>query len=356
MSDGDKKHFATERKRQQAREQGRVAKSQDLSSAVLLIAALGALYYFGGKTATVLSSAMKSALSTPTWVAYSPQDATHELMRLCGQLGLATAPLLLLMFAGAIAINVTQAGLILSPEKLMPQLSNINPLSGAQRILSVRGIMRLLFGMVKVGVIVVVAYYALQANQDRVIGMAAMSVSQIASTMFHTLLGVCLWIGSALFVLAVLEWAFQKWQFEQDLMMTDQELRDEMKEVHGDPKITDRRREAARQSVVDPVAGEVRSADVVITDAHDLAIAIRYDPTTMATPIVVAKGTGMRGNKIRSSALSHDITVAERPLLAKQLDGNTGVGQSIPASHYRAVAEVLRDAADRTRAMRIRSA
>lgn len=351
MSDGDKKHFATNRKREQAREQGRVAKSQDLTSASLLLAAIGAIYYFGDKTASVLAGAMKSALSTPHLGAYSPQDATNELMRVSGQFALATAPLLLLMFAGAIAINVTQVGFILSPEKLMPQLSNISPLSGAKRILSVRGVMRLLFGMVKVSVIVAVAYYALRANQDRLIGMAAMSVPQVASTMFHTLLDVCLWIGSALFVLAVLEWAFQKWQFEQDLMMTDQELRDEMKEVHGDPKITDRRREVSRQIAVDQVTKEVRTADVVITDGDELAIAIRYDPTTMATPIVVAKGSGLLGNKIRSIALNSGITVTNRPSLAQQLDGNTDIGQSIPASHYRAVAALLRDAASPKRTM-----
>lgn len=344
MSDGDKKHFATDRKRKEAREQGRVAKSQDLTSASLLIAAIGAMYYFGEKTASILAGAMKSALSTPTLVAYSPQDATNELMRLCGQMALATAPLLLLMFAGAIAINFAQVGLILSPEKLMPKLSNVSPLSGAQRILSVRGIMRLLFGMVKVGTIVAVAYYALRANQDRLIGMAAMSVPQLASTMFHTLLDVCWWIGCALFALAVLEWAFQKWQFEQDLMMTDQELRDEMKEVHGDPKITDRRREVSRQIAVDSVTQEVRTADVVIADTNGRAIAIRYDPTTMATPIVVAKGAGLLGNKIRDAACKHGVAIAERPSLAQQLYRTTEVGQSIPAAQYRALAEVLRDA------------
>jgi flagellar biosynthetic protein FlhB len=248
------------------------------------------------------------------------------------------------MFAGAIAVNVSQVGLMLSPEKLLPKLSNVSPLSGAQRILSVRGIMRLLFGVVKVGVIVAVAYYALRANQNRVAGMATMSVPQIASAMFHTLLGVCLWIGSALFVLALLEWAFQKWQFEQDLMMTDQELRDEVKELAGDPKITDRRREISRQLAVDQVTKEVRSADVVITDQNDLAIAIRYDPARMPTPIVVAKGDRMLGKKIRRTAVQNGISVVERKPLARQLYENTDIGQAIPAAQYRAVAEVLNDA------------
>lgn len=344
MSDGDKKHVATPRKRQQAREQGRVAKSQDLTSASLLLAAIGAIYYFGSKTASILTTGLESALSTPAVIAYSPQDANHDLLRLCGQLALATAPLLLLMFAGAIAVNVSQVGLLLSPEKLMPKLSNISPLSGAQRILSTRGIMRLLFGIVKVSVIVAVAYYALGAHQGRVVAMSAMSVPQIASAMFHTLLNVCLWIGAALFVLALLEWAFQKWQFEQDLMMTDQELRDEMKEVQGDPKITDRQREVSRQFATDRPGDEVQTADVIIITPDDLAIAIRYDPATMSTPIVVAKGDGPLGKKIRRVALHRSIAIVERTPLAQFLYQNTDTGQPIPAAQYRAVAEALRDA------------
>ncbi len=344
MSDGEKKHFATDRKRKQAREQGRVAKSQDLTSASLLLAAIGAMHYFGHTTSSILANGIEAGLSNATMLAYSPQDATHDLMRLCGQVAFAIAPLLLLMFVGAVAVNVTQVGLILSPEKLAPKLSNISPLSGAQRILSIRGIMRLLFGIIKVGVIVAVAYYALRAHQHRVIGMATMSVPQIASAMFDTLMGVCLWIGVALFILALLEWVFQKWQFEQDLMMTDQELRDEMKELEGDPRVTDRRREVSRQLAVDHVTQEVQTAHVVIIDPNDLVIAVRYDPATMATPTVVAKGDRMLGKKIHRLALQSGIFIAERKSLARFLYNSTDIGQPIPTAQYRAVAELLRDA------------
>ncbi|TWT66520.1 EscU/YscU/HrcU family type III secretion system export apparatus switch protein [Allorhodopirellula solitaria] len=344
MSDGEKKHIATDRKRKQAREQGQVAKSQDLTSASLLLAAIGAIYYFGGQSASILVHGMKSAFSHTRLEAYSAQDATHELLRLAGQVGLATTPILLLMLVGAVAINVSQVGLILSPDKLMPKFSNISPLSGAQRIFSIRGLMRLLFSTVKVGAIIAVAYYALQAHQNRVVGMASMSVPQIASAMFHTLLGVCLWIASALFLLALLEWMFQKWQLEQDLMMTDQELRDEMKELEGGPKVTDRRREVSRQLAVDQVTNEVRAADVIIKTPHELAIAIRYDPATMASPVMVAKGAGLLGQQICRTAFQSRIAVVERELLAKFLYQHADVGQEVPATQYRAVAEALRDA------------
>ncbi len=342
MSDGDKKHFATERKRRQAREKGQVAKSQDLTSATLLLAALGAMYVVGGRTAAIMAGGIESALSNSRLIAYTPQEATSEMLRLSGRLAIATAPILLLMFAGAIAINVTQAGLILSPEKLMPKLSNISPLSGAKRILSVRGLMRLMFGMVKVGLIGTVAYYALRAHKDSVIAMAVMSVPQIASTMFHTLLGVCLWIGSGLFVLALLEWAFQKWKNEQDMMMTDQELRDEMKDTEGDPQVAARRRQVARQLAMNRASNDVPSADVVVSNPTELAIAIKYDPKTMPAPVVVAKGAGMIAQKIRRVALENGIPVVERKPLAQFLYKNVDVGQEIPADQYQAVAEVLR--------------
>ena len=342
MSDGDKKHSATERKRQQAREKGQVAKSQDLTSASLLLAALGAMYVAGGKTAAIMAGGIESALSNYRLIAYTPQEATSEMLRVGARLAIATVPILLLMFIGAIAINVTQAGLLLSPEKLMPKLSNISPLAGAKRILSVQGLMRLLFGMVKVGLIGTVAYYALRTHKESVMGMAAMPVSKIASMMFHTLFGVCLMIGSGLFVLALLEWAFQKWKNEQDLMMTDQELRDEMKDTEGDPQVAARRRQVARQMAMNRASNDVPKADVVVSNPTELAIAIRYDPTTMPAPMVVAKGAGLVAQKIRRVALEHEIPVVERKPLAQFLYKNVEVGQEIPADQYQAVAEVLR--------------
>ncbi|MEM6980279.1 MAG: EscU/YscU/HrcU family type III secretion system export apparatus switch protein, partial [Planctomycetota bacterium] len=233
MSDagGDKKHVATERKRRQAREQGQVAKSQDLTSAALLLAGIAALYYFGQTAATVLAEGIQGTFSEPLVNDYDTRDATHQLARVGTRLAMATLPILCLMFIGAIVINVAQAGLVLSPAKLMPKLSNVSPLSGAKRIASLQGLMRLLFGLFKVSLIAGIAFLALRGQRDAVMGLAALSVPQIASKMFSMLVGVCLWIGSGLFVLALLEYVFQRWKTEQDMMMTDQELREELKDT-----------------------------------------------------------------------------------------------------------------------------
>ena len=146
----------------------------------------------------------------------------------------------------------------------------------------------------------------------------------------------------ALFVLAILEFAFQKWKHEQDLMMTDQEVRDELKETEGDPQVTARRRMVQRQMMMQRAESKVPNADVVVSNPTELAIAIQYDPLTMPAPIVVAKGAGVLAQKIRRLALENGIPVVERKPLAQVLYKTVEVGDVIPADHYQAVAEVLR--------------
>ncbi|MEM1228134.1 MAG: EscU/YscU/HrcU family type III secretion system export apparatus switch protein [Planctomycetota bacterium] len=344
MSDagGDKKHFATDHKRRQAREQGQVAKSQDLTSAALLLAGTAALYWFGGKAAGFLAHGIVNSLSQPLVGPYDTQDATNELIRTGIRLAAATTPILLLMMGGAIVINIAQAGLMLSPAKLVPKLSNISPLAGAKRIASLRGIMRLVFGLFKVALIAGVAYVALRRQQDAVMMLTTLSVPELATGMFEVIVGVCLMIGSGLFVLALLEYVFQRWKNEQDMMMTDQELRDEVKETEGDPKVSARRRQVARQMAMNRLGTDVPTADVVVSNPTELAIAIRYDPMSMPAPIVVAKGAGMIAQRIRRIALENGIPVVERKPLAQVLYKLVDVGDEIPADQYQAVAEVLR--------------
>ncbi|WP_372723101.1 flagellar biosynthesis protein FlhB [Novipirellula sp.] len=341
-SSGDKKHSATEKRRRQAREQGQVVRSQDLTSAALLLAALGALWMLGGPAAETLATALADALSTPRITPFGTEDASHWLLTTGGRLAIAATPMLLAMLIAGVLANVMQTGLLIAPEKITPKLSNISPLSGAKRILSMQGVAKIGFGSFKVAIISVVAYYAVRKYQDSILGLAALSVPQIATVLFDALIGTCVWVGGALFVLAVLEYAFQKWKNEQELMMTDQEMRDEMKETEGDPQVAARRRQVQRQMMMQRVGSEVPKADVVVTNPTELAIAIQYDPTTMPAPIVLAKGAGVIAQRIRRLALENSIPVVERKPLAQVLYKTVDVGDSIPADQYQAVAEVLR--------------
>lgn len=344
MSDesGDKKHFATERRRRQAREDGQVVKSQDLSSAALLLAALAALWMFGGEASQQLAGALADALSTPRLSPLDSNDAARWLMVSAGRLAIAAVPMLIAMFAAGVLVNVSQTGPVFSTKKLVPKLSHINPLSGAQRILSLQGLARLGFGLFKVGVIAAVAVVSLRRDQDAILSLATLTVPQIAKVMFDCLMRTSVWIGGALFALAILEYLFQRWKHEQDLMMTDQELRDEMKETEGDPQVAARRRMVQRQLMMQRAETEVPKADVIVSNPTELAIAIQYDPLLMPAPVVLAKGAGPLAQKIRRIALENGIPVVERKPLAQVLYKTVEVGQVIPTDQYQAVAEVLR--------------
>ncbi|MGI9473822.1 MAG: flagellar biosynthesis protein FlhB [Rubripirellula sp.] len=339
---GDKKHSATERRRRQAREEGQVVRSQDLTSAGLLLAAVASLWLLGAPAAEHLASAITEALSTPRIASLETGDAANWLLAAAGRLAFAAVPMLLAMLVAGILVNLTQTGFIFSTKKLTPKLSHISPLSGVKRIASLQGMARLGFGLFKVAVIAVVAYFALRHYSDAILGLAMQSVPQIASTLFDCLLGTCVWIGGALFVLAILEYAFQKWKHEQDLMMTDQEIRDELKETEGDPQVAARRRMVQRQLMMQRAESEVPKADVVVSNPTELAIAIQYDPLTMPAPVVLAKGAGVLAQKIRRLALENGVPVVERKPLAQVLYKTVEVGDVIPADHYQAVAEVLR--------------
>jgi flagellar biosynthetic protein FlhB len=194
----------------------------------------------------------------------------------------------------------------------------------------------------KVGVIAAVAFLSLRHDHESILGMATMSIPQIARMLFDCLMRTSLWIGGALFALAIIEYMFQRWKHEQDLMMTDQEIRDELKETDGDPQVAARRRMVQRQLMMQRAETEVPKADVVVSNPTELAIAIQYDPLTMPAPMVLAKGAGPLAQKIRRIALENGVPVVERKPLAQVLYKTVDVGGVIPADQYQAVAEVLR--------------
>ena len=344
MSDsgGDKKHEPSEQKRRKAREEGNVVKSQDLTSAALLMASVAALWVLGDNAAEQIAIEMTDALSHFEITTTSDPDGVFHLFRGAKRLVIAALPIVIAMFAAAIIVNVAQTGLFITTAKLQPKLSNISPLAGAKRILSIRGAMRLGFGIFKVIIIGVVAYISLSSDIETIMNLSMLSTSQIATVLFGCIINSAMWIGGALFILAITKWAFQKWKHEQDLMMTDQEVRDEMKESQGDPQMNARRRQLARQMMMQRAESEVPKADVVVSNPTELAVAIQYDATTMPAPIVLAKGAGPLAQKIRRLALENGVPVVERKPLAQALYRDVDVGAEVPADQYQAVAEVLR--------------
>ncbi len=338
---GEKSFEPTQHRRQEARERGQVAFSQDLGSAALLLAGVMLLLLMGGGIVTFAADLMSRQLGEVPDIAPNMNTWLHQWKGVGLGVAGVTLPLMGLLVLAAILSSVLQIGFLYVPERISPDISRLSPLAGLQRIFSLQGTLRLGFGLVKVLIVADVAAIVLWKRREEVLGAGGLDVPQLAQFLVNICLSATLWIGLALFVLAILDYAAQRWKLEQDLRMTHQEIREEMKNLQGDPQIVARRRAIQRQMVANRIGNAVPKADVVVTNPTELAVAIQYDPLEMAAPIVVAKGAGVLAQRIRKLALENDIPIVERKPLARLLYKEVKIGHPIPSESYGAVAEVL---------------
>jgi flagellar biosynthetic protein FlhB len=340
-SDGDRTQDATPHRRQQAREEGNVVKSQDLASAALLLLGLVALMTLGGDLMECVGRCFTSQLGGKAWISADPEFIASEWYRIVYELARYILPIFGLILAAAIATNLAQVGFLFLPEKLMPDITRLDPLQGLGRLFSMKSLARLVFGLVKMALIAGVAYLSLYKERDKVLGLTTMAVPEVAVYLAQILIWTAIKIAFALLVLAILDYGFQRWQHERDLRMTSQEVREEMKNLEGNPQVIGRRKQVQRQLAMHRLAAAVPKADVVITNPTELAIAIQYDPLTMAAPIVLAKGAGVIAQRIRKLALENNIPIVEKKPLAQALYREVEMNHPIPHDRYAAVAEVL---------------
>jgi len=243
---------------------------------------------------------------------------------------------------GAILTHLGQFGFLYLPEKVALDWNRINPLQNYSRIFSVSNAVHLGFGLLKVILIAAVAAWCLWGERGRLMNLSGQSPSEIGAYLLSVLLWTSLKIGASLAVLAVFDYGYQYWKHEQDLRMTTQELKEEIKTQQGDPQIAARRKQIQRQMVLRRLSTTIPKADVIVTNPTELAIALQYDPEKMPAPIVLAKGAGVLAQRIRRLALESSVPIVERKELARVLYATVDIGQQVPAEQYAAVAEVIR--------------
>jgi len=338
---GEKTQDATPHRRQQAREKGQVAYSQDLGSAAVLIVGTLLLMVWGHEIFDLAGQMMKFQLENVGSLAVDGDGVVVHARGLVSALGTVLLPVIGLLAVAAVMLNVFQVGFLFVPERLLPDISRLSLFAGLKRIFSLSGVMRLGFGMFKVLVVSVVAGAVIYLRRDQVLYASSLSIPELTTFIGDITLSTTLWVGIALLLLAILDFAYQRWKHEQDLRMTHQEVREEMKNLQGDPQIIARRRAVQRQMAINRIGDSVPNADVVVTNPTELAIAIQYKPEEMAAPVVVAKGAGVIAQRIRRLALENNIPVVERKPLAQLLYKEVDTGQPVPDASYAAVAEVL---------------
>lgn len=339
---GDKQHEATPQRREQAREEGNVVKSQDLGSAALLVGGLLTLWYMGNGLAVAFGRFTKDHLGGEAWLRIDVHEFLQRLVQLCGEVSLALLPILGTLVLVGVLINLGQVGFLFLPQKLAMDVQRINPLSNAGRIFSATSVVQLGFGMMKVALVATVAAISVWGERERILLLSDQEAGDIAVYLFSITFWTSLKIGSSLLILAVFDYGYAYWKHEQDLMMSHQEVREEMKQQQGDPQVAARRKQVQRDLAKGRLSDVVPKADAVVTNPTELAIALKYDPETMAAPIVLAKGAGVLAQQIRRLALENGIAVVERKELARALYANVDVNNPVPAEQYAAVAEVIR--------------
>jgi len=344
MADPEKIYPATPHKRNESREKGQVAKSNELSTTLALIAVLGFFFVAGYDTWHHLTNIMYGAFS-----AIGGQlNAGKTILIFLGLTGIAfkiIAPVLIVAVIVGILGNIFQIGLIFSSQPLMPQLNRINPISGFQRILSMRGLFEAVKSIFKIGLIGYIVYVTIMSDLVDVFSLVDADKSNIAALFVSTVgrigFQVFLRAALALLFLSIFDLLYQRWQHEQDIRMTREEIREEMKRTEGDPEIRRRIRRVQRDLSQARMMKAIPEADAVITNPVHLAVAIKYDYEVMDSPYVVAKGERKIARQIREIAEEHGVPIVENPPLAQALYKNVEVGDAIPMEFYQAIAEVL---------------
>ena len=239
-----------------------------------------------------------------------------------------------------IAANMLQVGLIFLPEKALPDLSRVNPVEGFARLFSTRNFARVAFGLAKLAAVAAVAGYSLHGKREKILNCGQLPPAELAAFICETLIWTSLEIGLALLAVAALDYGWERLRRERELRMTTEELREEMRNLRGDPQLIARRRALARKFREQRLASSVAQADVVVTGPGELALAIRYEAGTSA-PVVVAKGLGASGKRIRELATDHQVPIVDQQSLARSLYEAVDVNEPVPQQLFPAVAEIL---------------
>jgi flagellar biosynthetic protein FlhB len=339
---GERTEEATPRRLREAREEGNVARSQDLGSALAL--GLATLAVWALATGLFEEGQLMlhrlldlTALGDPA----APETAWQSLVQVGWSMMRGLLPFLLLVLVATWLASFIQVGWIVTSKPLHAQPSRLDPVRGAKRILGPSGLVKVSLDSIKILVVLSVAVFTMMQYQDEILGLPMLPALMAVSFVGWIMLDLALRIAGILLLLGVLDYLWQRWRHRRDLRMSRQQVRDDMKEAEGDPEHRRRRQRLQQQLSMQRVAAAVPRADVIVTNPEHVSIAISYDPATMRAPVVVAKGLDHLALRIRQLANRHDVPIVERPPLARALHREVEVNQPIPQSFYRAVAEVL---------------
>jgi flagellar biosynthetic protein FlhB len=340
-SSGEKTELPSQKKRDDARKEGQVAFSKELSSTILLGSIL-LLFYFSG------SSAQESMAEFLT-IIFQNIDLPELDIPLLQQLfdksikssTLIVVPFFSVILVVGILISVMQVGVNFTLKPLQPKLSKLNPLKGLGRIFSKQALVEFLKSIFKLTVIGYIGYFTFRESIDVMSNLIETNPKALLLAAASIIGNFTLKLFIALLVMAIFDYMFQLWDLEQKLKMTKQEVKDEYKQMEGDPILKSRIRQIQQQMSQARMMQEVPEADVVLTNPTHFAIAMKYDRDVMVAPQVIAKGVDHIALRIIDIAKENEVIVYESATMARALYFQVEIGEGIPEEFYKAIAEIL---------------
>ena len=344
MAQGEKTEQPTERKRRQAREEGQVARSMDLGAAVALGVGILVFRLAGRDMVATMLQRVQQALGTAGELAHGDMTTSVVLSQYTvwlGTIAKVVLPLPLAIMASGMVVAAAQAGVTVETKALAPRWERLNPANGFKRLLSRRGLVEAIKGAAKITVFGAVIYFTLRSQAGGLSGLASMSALGAVQFISALALTTAVRVAAAMLVLGAGDYAYQRWEFERELRMTRQELKEEIKQTEGDPQARGRFRRVRQRFVKSGITKDMPQATTVVTNPTHVAVALKYTEAGDTAPRVVAKGQHGLAQEIVRLAGIYDIPVIQNIEVARALYKQAPLGEEIPGNLYRAVAEIL---------------
>lgn len=340
MFAGEKTEEATPKHKEEARKKGQVAKSVEINTAFIILAAFFALKLIGPYIYSELIGFMRLTFTNLSTTDFTMQSVYIIFLNIGFVLLKTMLPIMIILFFCSLIVNFLQVGFLFSWEPIMPQLDRINPLSGFGRLFSKRSLEELFKALFKVCII---SYFIYRFIIKETAQMPALITAELSEAIAFTsilTLDLAFQIGAVILVMAAMDYFYQWWEHNQSLKMSKEDIKQEYKQTEGNPELKSKIKERQRAMAMRRMMQEIPKADVIVTNPTHFAVALKYDKSLVA-PVLLAKGQDFIAERIKETAREHQIAIVENKPLARALYKSVDIGKSIPADLYQAVAEVL---------------
>ncbi len=337
----EKTEKATPKKRQDERKKGKVAKSQDINTSVLLLLCFLILFVSGSFIKNNLTALFRQSFTEYIQWDVTVGSVNQLLVESTTEMAKILAPIMAIAIVAGLVSNFTQIGFLFTGEPLKMDLKKIDPIQGAKKVFSARALVELVKSLLKIAFIGAITFFVIWINKDEMMMLAFKTAENAIGFFGKTTITMGISAAIALLFLSILDYTYQKYDFEKNIKMSKKDVKDEHKNMEGDPQIKSKMKERQRDMATQRMMSEVPSADVVITNPTHYAIAVKYDEAEASAPYIVAKGTDYIALRIKEVAKENQVVTMENRPLARSLYDAVEIGDVIPEEFYKAVAEIL---------------